>query len=434
MRPTGHAPQISRAALLAVAAALLLRVGFVVARDRPLVSDEIDYDGLGWTLASTGSYSDMGHPTAYRPIGYPAMVACVYAVAGRRPTAVHLVQAALGAASVLLLYLLAGGARAGLWVAWLWAVFPPAILYTDLLMPEGPFTAGLIGAACLAGVAAGRGRRASCLFGAVLGLLALIKPLALLLLPLLPLGARIERTRLPHVGWIALGMLLAFGPWLARNWIVLGSPTLTTSTGANLLIGNNPDATGGYVNPPPAGIPPDATEVERNRGETRSALSYIRKEPIRFLRNGLLKVAHTAGSEGGMLVWSFHPSPTDPSTRVREKYRSLPLWLHAVVSGPYMLAALLGTLGFFFFPRGMTRGFFLALLFATLATHFMFYGGARYHAHLMPFLTLFAGAWISGRRGESSVRLGRFAALTVGLVWLGLGAVWVAEVLTAVRH
>src|SRR5258705_4697307 len=45
------------------AVALLLRLVVLHSQPRQLQSDEIDYDALGWSLASTGSYSIDGHPT-----------------------------------------------------------------------------------------------------------------------------------------------------------------------------------------------------------------------------------------------------------------------------------------------------------------------------------------------------------------------------------
>lgn len=427
-------PRIRRAALLLAVVALILRLGFVAARDRPLISDEIDYDRLGWTLATTGTYTEDGQPTAYRPIGYPAMVAGIYAVAGRSPGAVHVAQALLGAASVLLLFLIAGGGHAGLLAAGLWTLYPSAILYSDLLMPEAAFTTLLLVAAFLAARGALERHRLGFLLGLTIGVLALLKPMAILLLGALPLSARIERLRPTHFGPVILGALLVFGPWLARNWAVLGSPTPSTSSGTNLLIGNHPNATGGYAtNIPFSMLHEDPSESGRDAGELAGALRYIANDPARFLQNGLLKLGHLFGSEGGMLVWSFHRSPGDASTRVREKYRALPLWLHLTVSGAYAIAMLLGTLGVFSYPRGPTRAFFFALLAATLTTSFVFYGGGRYHFPMMPFFVLFAAAWVAARRSHQPTGWDWRQGWVVAVVWIGLVGIWVGEFVTVIR-
>ena len=216
-----------RRAIVAIAVlALVLRLAFIAARERPLFSDEIDYDRLGWTLAFTGRYTDDGVPTAYRPVGYPALVAAVYSVAGHRPEAVLILQAFVDAASTVLLFILAGGGRLGFVAAGLWAAFPLAILYTDLLMPETAFTAILLAAACLTRRAFPSTALRALTLGALVGTAALMRPAALLLIAALPLAFRAERMRITRA-WIALaGVLLVVGPWLVRNSIVdAGEPT-----------------------------------------------------------------------------------------------------------------------------------------------------------------------------------------------------------------
>ena len=433
MNRTASLAPISLAAIMIAALAFLVRLAFVSAHERPLFSDEIDHDRLGATLAATGTYSDEGRPTAYRPIGYPALIAGVYAVAGRSPWAVHVAQAALGGVSAILLWLIAGRGRAGLWASGVWALYPPSILYADLLLPETVFTALLLAGALLATRGAFGSRRLSLLLGATVGALALVKPMALLLLLGLPLAARIDRIRPTHFALLALGTAIVIGPWLFRNWIVIGYPTPATSVGANLLIGNNPYATGGYSERVPLEmIPRDEAEGERDAGEIASALRYIAKEPLLFFRNGFGKLAHLFGTEGGMVVWGFHRSPGDPASHLREKYRSLPFWLHAVVSGPYVLAILIGTLGFFAYPRGPTRAYFLAALGATVATHFVFYGGGRYHFPLMPFFALFAATVLTGRRAGPDIP-GWKAYAAVAIIWEGLLGVWISEVVLVMR-
>jgi hypothetical protein len=46
--------------------------------------------------------------------------------------------------------------------------------------------------------------------------------------------------RWPVVGGYALALLFVLLPWLARNWLVVGRPALTTRLGHSLWIANNP--------------------------------------------------------------------------------------------------------------------------------------------------------------------------------------------------
>jgi hypothetical protein len=92
-----------------------------------------------------------------------------------------------------------------------------------------------------------------------------------------------------------------------------------------------------------------------------------------------------------------------------------------------MALMLAGVAGFFLFPRGSARAWFLALLGALLVTHFVFYGGARYHFPLLPFFVLFTAAALDARlRGVSRAR-GRAATLLVPLLWAGLLGIWAGE-------
>jgi hypothetical protein len=418
----------SRRAIVVVAlVALVLRLAFVIARDRPPVSDEVDYDRLAWTLATTGRYSDEGVPTAYRPIGYPAFVAAIYSVAGPRPGAVHAVQAVLDAASAVLLFAIAGGGTLGLLAALFWALFPAAILYTDLLMPETIFTVCLLAAACLTRRAFPATAGGALALGLCLGTAALIRPAALLLVGALPVAARLARITIPRPAPILAGLFVVVAPWLARNAIVLHYPGLVTSTGVNLLIGKHPHATGGYSpNVPRAMVPPAGSEAKRDLASMGSALEYIGHEPGRSAVIGFAGIAQLFGSESGMTVWAFHPHPTDPSTRLRQKIRSLPWWMHAPVSGATLVFLLLGTLGLARTARGPTLAWFLALLGTLVSIHFTFYGGSRYHFPLMPFFVLFTAALVAGR--PASLRPpGRARALAVLVAWAGLLGIWAGE-------
>jgi hypothetical protein len=434
MEPRGISLSHRRAILAIALLALALRLGFILVRDHPLFSDEIDYDRLGRTLAATGRYTDEGAPTGYRPIGYPALVGAIYALAGPRPGAVHALQAFLDAASTLLLFLLAGGGRIGLLAAAFWAVLPVAILYTGLLMPETAFTTALLAAACVTRHGFPRTAPRALALGALVGTAALIRPVALLLIVALPLVSRLERVRIPRKALVLAGVLLLVGPWLVRNAIVLGYPGMATSTGANLLIGNNPNATGGYSpHVPEEMIPDEDREGDQDLASIGSALHYAWREPGRTVVIGFAGVAHLFGSEAGMTVWAFHPDPSDPSTRLRQKIRSLPAWVHALMSGPSLMALLAGVLGFFLAPRGSARVWFLALLGVLVVTHFVFYGGPRYRFPLLPFFVLFAAAALDARlRGVPRVP-GPMRSLAVIAGWAALLGIWAGELAIVLR-
>jgi hypothetical protein len=315
-------------------------------------------------------------------------------------------------------------------------VFPIAIVYTGLLMPETAFTTTVLAAACMTrrGFPASEGK--SLALGAVVGAAALIRPVALLLVIALPAIAGLARIRIPRAGAALAGVLLFVLPWVARNAVVVGYPGIATSTGANLLIGNNPNATGGYAPNIPSDMVPDTgPEARRDLASIGSALHYAWHEPGRTVFIGFAGLAHLFGSEAGMTVWAFHRDPTDPSTRLREKIRAIPWWLHALVSGSSMAVMLGGLLGFFLFPREAARVWFLALFLGLVTIHFVFYGGARYHFPLMPFLVLFTASVLTARRTalRDLQAGGRTRAVALAVATMCLLGIWAGEAAVVLR-
>lgn len=413
-----------------VVLALALRLAFVGSRDRPLFSDEIAYDDLARTMVTTGGYSDEGHPTAYRTIGYPAFVAGIYALAGPEPGRVRAAQAVLGAASSALLYGIAGGGAVGLWAAGIWALYPPAILYTDLLMPESLFVFVLL-LALLTWTRARTPEGGPIALGALLGAMTLIKAQAVLLLAALPLAAHALGRRPTRWGLVIAGAALVLLPWIARNTLRFGRPTLVTSVGANLLIGNNPFATGGYTARLPANMKPTSTDEAVAQDQAiEEATTYIADHPGRFFERGVRSLAHLAATEGGMVVWGFHPSPGESKARLREKIREVPLGYHVAISGSYVALLLTGMWGSLAAPRSDLKAAFLALLGSWIAVHFVFYGGSRYHFPLMPFFSVFAASVLAGATGAADqppLRLRRWGWIAYALLVAGLCGVWAGE-------
>jgi hypothetical protein len=178
--------------------------------------------------------------------------------------------------------------------------------------------------------------------GALLGVLILIRPAAAAFLVLLPMLWVSLRLSWRHLGLLACGVVLVLAPWIVRNTRSVGVPALTTNLGPNLLIGNHPGATGGYApEVPPEMLPRRGLEREEHAASRDAAIHYIAQDPGAFLWRGLRKLGYLASAEGEVVVYAFHENPTDPGTRFREKYRSVPVALHLAVSLPYALLTLL---------------------------------------------------------------------------------------------
>ncbi|HEX7572883.1 MAG TPA: hypothetical protein VF514_07295, partial [Bacteroidota bacterium] len=68
-------PRSGTLLLCILTAGLIARVATVALFHPPLWSDDIDYVALGKSLAHGDGYQIDGHPTAYRPPGYPLFLA-----------------------------------------------------------------------------------------------------------------------------------------------------------------------------------------------------------------------------------------------------------------------------------------------------------------------------------------------------------------------
>jgi len=240
-----------RSVLLAIlAVALLLRLAhWAAVRGQPffaqLAMDSQEYDR--WARAIAGG-DWLGSQVFFQAPLYPYLLALVYALLGRSLDAVYLVQIAAAVAGVWALWRAGralGDEPAGLAAAALAAVYAPFLFYDVQLLKESP--AVTVTCFLLWALAARRWLAA----GVLLGVLALLRENALLLLPfLLPLAWTRDagfRGFARRGGLLMLGLLLSLAPVALRNGLVGGDYLPTTSQGGvNFWIGNNPQADGTY--------------------------------------------------------------------------------------------------------------------------------------------------------------------------------------------
>jgi hypothetical protein len=420
---------LPRSVLVVLAAGLLLRLLVVVFNDRPLISDEREYDLLAFNLASTGVFGYGETPTAYRPFGYPAFVAAWYALIGHSPFVVKMIQAFLDPLVAVLLYLLLAGqsGRARFLGAAIWSAYIPAMLYVNLLLSETIFVFLLVLTAL---VVARSGLERSIdgfRVGLLLGLLVLLKPGMILFVVMVAGALSLSRVPLVRYPYIVLGVLLILLPWVFRNAAVMGKPTIGTNGGINLLIGNNPNATGGYALTFPEDLLRNASsEVEADEIAYREAIQFIVDHPPSFVVNAFKKLGHLFSSEGGLLVWSFHAAPEGSTERFSSKYASLPILLVLVVNLMYATVLLVGIVGFIGAERDLLWWFVFALIACWLITHAVFFGGSRFHFPLMPFFALYA-APILPNPLHSLEALPRSARILFFVLTAGFFTIWTVE-------
>jgi len=413
---------------------LALRLFAMPSHERALVFDERDYSALSTTLAQTGAYAEAGHPTAYRAPGYPAFLAGIQRLTGRSdPAPARVAQAVLDELSALLLYLIAlpWGATAALLSATIWSFYPPAIVYTRLLYPESLFVFLLLLWILLATRFRPNRPWGQIALGAGVGLLALVKTEAAFLLLAVPAAALIRGARVTMVALFLLGGALTLAPWVIRNARVMGAPVLVTSGGTVLLIGNHPGATGGYAPGVPDSMLPRSTEeAAGSREGYRNATRYIAAHPLRFLTMGVRKTALVFASEVELAVTAFHHEPSDPSTRFRHKAREVPLWFPLGLTAAYAALLLWGCFGFITAPDDRVVWIAAAIALAWVMSHFLTFGGSRYHHVLMPLAALGAARLGATPRPPQTRRLRIVAFAGVAVL---LAAVWTVELIALLR-
>jgi hypothetical protein len=415
-------------------AALALRFLYLYLNPRPLASDELDYNALAVNLATHFRYAFDSIPTAYRPVGYPAFVSFVYLLFGIQPVVVKIAQAIVDSAIVFLLPLLLQGfsERSKLLAAGVWAFFPPAVLYTNMLMSESLYTTLLVVGTVLF-VAERPNVVWKVLLGVLFGYLTLMKPETLVIVVgVVAVGFVLSKSRKDAVA-LLLPILLIVTPWVVRNWAVVGEPVLATNSGINLLIGNNPNANGSYsarFDLPQVEAASD--EGVRDRTAFHSAVTYIVSHPGAFFLNAAKKYAHVFSSESFLLVTQFDNDSSDKGLSLAKRYAGVALLPVIVVNGSYILVLIVGWLGFLTSGRNRLWYFFATLLASFLIVHMITFGGNRFHFPLMPFLAVFAVQSLANS-GRDIGALSRSKKIVFALSVLSVLTVWMTELVIVLR-
>lgn len=283
--PTGGAVVAPwRSAILVFFVALTIRVVHLLQLTSApffthLLGDSRGYDAWAQRLAG-GDWAGTG--VFYQAPLYPYVIGGFYALLGRDLLFVRLAQAVIGATTCGLVTL-AGtrwfGRRAGVLSGLLLAGYAPALFF-DALIQKSVLDGLLVGGLLLA---LGSLPRKSptvhwMLTGGLLGLLALNRENAIVLLPVVVLWVwmRAER-RTAAVLVTAVGTTLVLAPSAIRNLSVGGELHLTTSQlGPNFYIGNNAAASGVYVP-----LHPDRGSFEYERLDATEMAEAAEGRPLR---------------------------------------------------------------------------------------------------------------------------------------------------------
>jgi hypothetical protein len=392
--------------------ALAVRLVYV-AQDYPVpAQDTPDYDELARNLLAgnglVASQHWFGVPLkAWRPPFYPGFLAAVYASVGTAPVAVKVCQCLVGAATVVLVCLIAWHLRPrlGLAVGGLAAVYGPLVASANEIMSETWFTFWVVLSVWLllrVGAPDTARRRRWLAGGAAIGLATLTRPVGLLLWPACAWVACRQQgwQGARRVAWVAVAAFLVLLPWAWRNHQVLGSWVPLSSQGGFILARSNAaepawrQADGWGIDEGFFRRYPD--EVERDRYWRQQAIDYIRSHPGHYARLVL---------ERFLRFWYF----------LRPDYN---FWFMLVL--PWAVA---GWWRHGRQPETALLSWTIAV--QVLAFSLVLYGSTRFRLPLEPLFLVFAGLQLDDTRERWGQR--RLLVALIVLVVLNLAAVWSQE-------
>lgn len=374
--------------------------------------DQFGYYHYARELAAGRGYVHYitGQPTAYYPVGYPALLAVIFFVVGNTPIpddymmSVVLTHVAVGTASVALAYLVGRALfdrRSGLIGAAIVAVFPNLVYQVTSVQLETMYIFW-----CLAALAVvvthdwstgPPSTRRLLLFGVVLGVSVIIRPFSIWFIPALFAGIVVAgfgwRRALRSCAVPLAVVLVMMVPWTVRNAIQLDAfvPT-STNTGDTLCLDRSMDANGEFRWADHEGCAdPNLPEVERNSANTRMAIEWVAAHPVReaeqIVRRAVL--IFTDDTDGITTVNTLGGGPV-----MSDATATL---LGRIANGVWLVVCLLAAVGLVVVWRHRRRpatAIVLVSLASLIAIPLLLWGNPRFHLPFSPLLAILAGGAI----------------------------------------
>jgi len=388
--------------------ATLLRLLWVLHAARPTkaLNDPFFYTVFGEQISQGRGYTLFsGDPTAFYPVGYPAVLGGAFwlmhhtFVPDTPARVIGFLQLVLGVATVGLVFAVARRLyddATGLVAAAVVALWPNLIFHTAVALSETVFNFVVM---CAVLVLVRRPwsqlkTAQLALFGALVGVSALVRPISLLFVPvLLFVWRRAQVAWRPSLRRLLVVVLAAgavIAPWTIRNIIQMNYPVIiSTNLGEDLCMSRHPHATGGFdlndycYHGFEKYKPPDY-EIRKDEGTRGRAISYLVHHPL---------------DEPRLIFWRayftlHHDRDGLEASESYGNYRYLgghARQLLGTVADFYFFAALgLGVLGLWRMrTRQDPRRLFVVLATAALAAPpLVFFGDPRFHVPAVPLFAI----------------------------------------------
>lgn len=408
---------------------------WILFADGEPVSDSTWYYEKGISIALGKGYTIDGLPTAYYPVGYPMFLGALFKIFGISILVGRIANIFLYLGILFLSYYISKSIfkseLVGKITLLILSVYPNFIFYSSILVTELLFLFLFLLGTYLLLIS----KNKSWILipaGIVLGLMCLVKPQGfvlpvILVVSLFNNNKRTFLYKLKKILLIYTFMVPILLPWVIRNYIVFDDFVfVSTNDGINLLMGNNPYATGQYhlddkvisylwdgdnVCDSPDSLVKylPTTKYWSNYGfkSENIANKKLRKKAFDFILNnpfeeiGLLKwkmwFNYKKGNEG--LGWAV-----GDATIISEFKKSVVLILGKIAN--YFYYAIMFFSFYYiimsaykilikkqkqFFPA---TGLWIIIYFTILAL--IFFGGYRFNFPMMPWIVMYFGAAIEG--------------------------------------
>ena len=319
----------------------LLQGAAVVILNIEPFSDYATYMEMATSMLETGHMRDGQGNVAFYSAGWSLFLIPFFVLFGATAETVQYLNVILGLGSVLLVYYCAKEVlpnwKWALFAAFLWATYPPAILYTEYIAKENLMVPLLLMQILLLlkYPKSPHKIRFAILLGLIFSLELLVGPAVILTGAIIGLVITNFKARKPFaiiLNWkpllaCLLTAIITLIPWLSYTKSELGTPVLNTNGAFNLYLGNNANAEVGFVGIQDTPIGAEWHSLRENKGEIEAfallrekALDYILENPSKTAWLSLKKIAYFwtppyhEGKEGNLsslealtrLAWLFH--------------------------------------------------------------------------------------------------------------------------------
>ena len=419
------------AAAVVALAAVLPRIVIVSATtDSTVFADMVDYYDRARYLHDHGAL----YPSAFRVPIYPITIAGAFALFGQNMLAARILQCVIFALMSVTTYAIASrvmsvprGIGAGLIVAW----YPGLLLYTVYIVSEPLFM--LLALLTVLAAQHATTLRWMVTAGVLAGLATLTRQAGVAIAGALASWAALRATgtwrwhgdarrRASLAAAVALGVVLAMSPWVARNYLMFGRwMALETTGGITFLMAHYEDATGRYfvsdwqtVHERYLNHAPD--EFARNAEAYRLGVQYIKTDPLRILSLVPWRIGYLFDMEGREHLWLY----TNGYFGARSRAIVQGIGWVTAAAFPVLLVAAIASMAFGPPLRSHTEvliGWVLAVMVVQLLT---IYGDPRFHLPLVPFLAIVAVRPWTSNQTPSSLRIGiGVVVLVAAVAWWG---------------